>query len=427
MSIEQYDLPLNTDKNTSDWKILQYIKPKSIVLEFGPAYGRMTKYMKKILGCEVYIAEIDPEAYQKAIKYAKEGVCGNILSFLWTEKFKGILFDYIIFADVLEHLLNPIDVLRKSVSLLKEDGSVLVSVPNIAHSTIILNLIINKFEYRNSGLLDNTHIKFFTYFSLIEMLESCLLIPVIEDGVIIVPENTEYNNSYKDIAYNTDVIEYREFANVYQFVFKCIKKDYYLKNKETNPIQRIYDDKSAPSCIIYLDTSSGFNADEYMIVPLNKHENRFEIEIKLKADVKRIRFDPYEGYACIIADLQIITNNGVIEYMYPNGININNVIIFDTVDPQIVIDFNGKSVSLVKITGDIYRYNFENIPLLSKCKCIFEQYIETEELNKALVAERNGLLNSRSWRFSRPLRNAANFIRRHKVLRIIVKSLLSKI
>jgi SAM-dependent methyltransferase len=392
MSIKQYDVPLNTDKNNSDWKILQYIKPKSIVLEFGPAYGRMTKYMKKKLGCEVYIVEIDNEAYQEAIKYAKGGVCGNILNFLWIKKFKGLIFDHIIFADVLEHLLDPIEALGKSVSLLKEDGSVLVSIPNMAHSSIIIDLLKNKLEYKNYGLLDKTHIKFFTYYSLVDMLESCSLIPVIEDGVITIPENTEFKNSYKNITNNTEVIENKIFANVYQFVFKCIKKEYYLKNKDTNPIQKIYDDKSAPSSIIFLDTGSGFNADEYMIIPLNKQENRFEIEINIKTNVKRIRFDPYEGYACIIDDLQIITNNGVIGYTYTNGICINNFIIFDTIDPQIAIDINNKAVSLVKIKGDIYRYNFDDISLLSKCKWIFELYLKIEDINKALAVERDRLV-----------------------------------
>ena len=459
MSIKQYDAPLNTDKNNSDWKIFQYIRPKSVILEFGPAYGRMTKYMKETLDCEVYIVEIDTEAYQEAIKYAQGGVCGNILNFLWLKKFKGILFDYIIFADVLEHLLNPLEALEKSISLLKEDGSILVSVPNMAHSSIIINLIKNKLEYRKSGLLDETHIRFFTYSSLIEMLESCSLIPIIEDGVITAPENTEFKNSYKEFI-NTEVIENREFANVYQFVFKCIKKDYYFKNKDNNSIHKIYDDKTTPSSVVFLDKGSGFTSKYYLIIPLNKIGNRFEIDVNLKINVKGIRFDPYEGYACIISDLQIITDNGVEEYTYINGININNVIVFNTIDPQIAIDFKGKAVSKVKISGNIYRYNFEDISLLSRCKWIFEQYFKIEDVNKIIIAERNslvterdelitirnnlleeknnlinerdnliternGLINSRSWRFTKPLRNLASFVRRHKVLRLFAKGLLS--
>jgi len=188
MSIKQYDAPLSTDDNSSDKKILQHVQPYSTVLEFGPAYGRMTKYMKEILNCKIYIVEIDKDAYEKAIEYASGGVCGNIIDLSWLKEFKGIYFDHIIFADVLEHLLDPCKILNETLSLLKDDGSVLLSVPNIAHSAVIINLIKNNFNYTNTGLLDKTHIRFFTYNSLLEMLETCFLVPVIEDAVIVFPK-----------------------------------------------------------------------------------------------------------------------------------------------------------------------------------------------------------------------------------------------
>jgi hypothetical protein len=55
MSIKQYDVAISIDENTPEMKIMRHIQPNSIVLEFGPAYGRMTKYMKETLDCKVYI------------------------------------------------------------------------------------------------------------------------------------------------------------------------------------------------------------------------------------------------------------------------------------------------------------------------------------------------------------------------------------
>jgi len=149
------------------------------------------------------------------------------------------------------------------------------------------------------------------------------------------------------------------------------------------------------ACVIFIDSGSGFVSDEYMTVPMNKQGNKFDIEINIKTNVKGIRFDPFEGYACVISNMQIITDNGEIEYTYTNGININNVILFDTTDPQVAVYFNDKATSKVRIAGDIYRYNFEEISLLSRCKLIFEQYLKIEDTNKALITERNNLIKER--------------------------------
>ena len=396
MSIKQYDVSLSDNTNTSDWKILHHIQPNSTVLEFGPAYGRMTKYMKETLGCKVYIVEIDPEAYENAMQYAVKGVCGNILDFLWIKEFDGIAFDYIIFADVLEHLLNPAKVLDKSVSFLKEDGSVLLSVPNIAHGAVVIDLINNKFEYRKYGLLDKTHIRFFTYSSLIELLENCSLVPTIEDGVVILPEGTEFKNSYYDLAGSAEIFENREYTNIYQFIFKCIKKRYYAEYKDDIVVQKLHSDAHTSSCNIYFDTGADFNSGEVGAFPLYKRGSRFEVSVSLAAGVKRVRFDPLEGYACIIGNLQIVTDAGTVEYAYTNGMEVEGVIVFDTLDPQIAVDFHGWPVSRVKISGDIYRFNFDDISLLSNCRRIFDQNTRAEHTIQELVTERDSLTAERN-------------------------------
>ena len=70
-------------------------------------------------------------------------------------------FDRIILADVLEHLVDPMEVLRKLSKLLKNDGKFLIDIPNIAHSSIKYNLLKNNFNYTPMGLLDKTHIQIF--------------------------------------------------------------------------------------------------------------------------------------------------------------------------------------------------------------------------------------------------------------------------
>lgn len=74
------------------------------------------------------------------------------------------LFDVIIFADVLEHLKDPWTALGKFISLLKENGFILISIPNIRYYRILLKLIFKgEFVYENDGILDIGHLRFFTF------------------------------------------------------------------------------------------------------------------------------------------------------------------------------------------------------------------------------------------------------------------------
>ncbi len=80
-------------------------------------------------------------------------------------------FDYIILGDVLEHLYDPVGLLKRIMPYLKKDGFILCSIPNIMHMSVIMSLLKGKFEYRDSGILDRTHLRFFTLESIVKMLE----------------------------------------------------------------------------------------------------------------------------------------------------------------------------------------------------------------------------------------------------------------
>ncbi|MCM1126804.1 MAG: class I SAM-dependent methyltransferase [Lachnospiraceae bacterium] len=78
-------------------------------------------------------------------------------------------FDYIIFGDVLEHLRNPEKVIEYCKYFLKPQGKIIASIPNLMHYTILKDLIGGNFTYQDTGLLDRTHIHFFTYYEIVRM------------------------------------------------------------------------------------------------------------------------------------------------------------------------------------------------------------------------------------------------------------------
>ncbi len=82
-------------------------------------------------------------------------------------------FDYVILGDVLEHLYSPDKVLEKIRPYMKKDASLIVSVPNIMNKSVIMSLLKGEFHYEDAGILDRTHIKFFTIKTIIELLEKC--------------------------------------------------------------------------------------------------------------------------------------------------------------------------------------------------------------------------------------------------------------
>jgi 2-polyprenyl-3-methyl-5-hydroxy-6-metoxy-1,4-benzoquinol methylase len=84
----------------------------------------------------------------------------------------GRRFDVIIFADVLEHLAWPIGVLRAYLDFLKDGGSVIVSLPNVGLWSVRLNLLLGRFQYEETGVLDRTHLRFFTRRTAREMIEA---------------------------------------------------------------------------------------------------------------------------------------------------------------------------------------------------------------------------------------------------------------
>ncbi|GHU44653.1 hypothetical protein FACS1894111_12260 [Clostridia bacterium] len=82
-------------------------------------------------------------------------------------------FDYILFGDVLEHLYQPEDTIKRLLPYLKDTGVYLCSIPNIMHFSVLNPLLAGEFEYQDEGILDRTHLRFFTQNSIRNMFERC--------------------------------------------------------------------------------------------------------------------------------------------------------------------------------------------------------------------------------------------------------------
>lgn len=149
--------------------VIDYRKPGIKVLEIGCACGATLLELKTYNpSAEVYGIEICESAAAIAKNFAN--VLADDFEKLERDDFAE-KFDYIVMGDVLEHLLDTDAALQKVRNWLKPGGHFVVCVPNIANISIVMSLLSGCWEYADSGILDKTHIRFFTKKSLQQYLQ----------------------------------------------------------------------------------------------------------------------------------------------------------------------------------------------------------------------------------------------------------------
>lgn len=143
------------------------------VLEVGCAEGATGAGLKKS-GCasEVVGIEMSPEAASIARERLDYVVCGDLEKLTFDEScFTPNSFDYVVCGDVLEHLNNPWLQLKRLFKFLKPGGKIIVSLPNIRYYEVSFPLVFrDDWTYKESGILDSTHLRFFTKKTSVQML-----------------------------------------------------------------------------------------------------------------------------------------------------------------------------------------------------------------------------------------------------------------
>ena len=153
------------------------------VLEIGVGNGSTIDAVRKIRNVAFSAGvELSEKAGEIACAHVDEVVCGNIetmeLPPAWTD------FDVILCLDVLEHLVDPWEVVAKLHTRLKKGGTIVASIPNISYFGVVFPLLFRgKWELKDAGVLDRTHLRFFVRNTIIELLTSSgLKLVAIEGG-----------------------------------------------------------------------------------------------------------------------------------------------------------------------------------------------------------------------------------------------------
>lgn len=202
----------------------EQIRPGSTVLELGPATGYLTRHLKEKLDCVVDCVEYSQAMADKAEPFCRTMVRGDLNELDLPATFAPGSYDYILMADVLEHLFKDAEVLSGCRELLKDDGRLLLSVPNVGHAAVLGELLQGNFPYTEEGLLDTTHVRFYTRSSILELLTEAgygvEAVGLVEKR----PEETEMGNSLAELPRDVErfILQGKD-ALVYQFVIAATK------------------------------------------------------------------------------------------------------------------------------------------------------------------------------------------------------------
>ncbi len=140
------------------------------VLDVGCGAGNFGAGLKEKFNCEVWGIDISEESVREAQSKLDKAFCGSVTEKL--AEFPDGYFDAIYFNDVLEHLVDPYSLLRDIARKLSPTGVVIASIPNIRHFRTLYKLVVNKdWDYEESGILDRTHLRFFTKNSMLKMFK----------------------------------------------------------------------------------------------------------------------------------------------------------------------------------------------------------------------------------------------------------------
>ena len=400
-----YDLIPGT---TNEWAYHQ-IENGSTILEIGSSNGNLISHLVKEKNCIADIVEYNEEAGMQARQFARMAMIGNIYGDVegdeWKKKIKGNLYDYIIMLDVLEHLQKPQDVINFLKNLLKDEGKLILSIPNIAHNAVIIDLLNNKFEYTEVGLLDNTHVHFFTYNSAKYMLNKAGFYITFQDVRQVEVSETELTAKYDDVPRNVSAfLKTREMGTAYQFLFcaskKAVDKPATLSYEVTYPYEIVV-----------------FREDKVLMKKNINPKNKQSITVDLTEGITAIRIDPLNR-TCIIKDWSLIGYNFdgdevLLQSLDTTGNTIGDITIFYDDDPQIYavwrkeivkcvfycefVSYDDEGLYEARSTREYVRALNEDVKTLKLLKDNLQQ--ENVDLVHSLNDERNNFIHEQcKWR-----------------------------
>lgn len=222
-----YDYDVELDGDTAPARVVRMVGQNRRVLEVGAGPGSITRHLHGYGGCTITGVELDAEAIKLLSPYCNKVYQANLNDPDWPQLLSAEEgFDVVVAADVLEHLYDPWATLEVMKRFINEDGCLVISLPHVGHSAIAACLIGEDFEYRDWGLLDRTHIRFFGIKNIQDLFENAGLKIIHAEFVVVSPEDTEFSGQWTKLTAGVQhALGTNRFGSVYQVVIKAVPEN----------------------------------------------------------------------------------------------------------------------------------------------------------------------------------------------------------
>lgn len=219
-----YEYAVDPQSNTAGAHVLQFVGTQKRVLEIGCGPGSITKILAMHQKCQIVGMEIDADAIKKVEPFCEAVIRADLNDPAWPNLLESRApFDVVVAADVLEHLYDPWETLKRMTTLIGADGYLVLSLPHVGHAAVVSCLLNGNFQYREWGLLDKTHIRFFGLQNIQDLCAQANLKIIDAKYVIKPPEETEFAESWFKLPGELQrAIKRVSHTNIYQVVIKIV-------------------------------------------------------------------------------------------------------------------------------------------------------------------------------------------------------------
>lgn len=197
------------------------------ILELGAGSGAQTRFLAKDGKNHVVAADIHSSSVEKLRRFTPHAFQVDLNVRSWPELFRQDgPYDAIIAADVLEHLYDPWSTLATMKTLLVPGGEIILSLPYVGNAAILGLIGDDDFHYREEGLLDKTHIRFFGLKNIVQLHEGAGLKIVDARFVLRPPQTTEFHQHWNGLRKHVRVaLNSNPRSNIYQVVTKARRSE----------------------------------------------------------------------------------------------------------------------------------------------------------------------------------------------------------
>ena len=299
--------PLDPNAEDSLAKIARRIPHDSTVLDVGCAVGVLGQYLTEQQNCSVDGIEGNVEAAKIARPFYRRIMVTDLESADLRQLMEGARYDRIVCADVLEHLRDPGQVLQRLKDHLTPDGKILISIPNIGHIGVFLELLSGDFRYREEGLLDRTHLRFFTRRSFLYLLAENGFAGQVVDRTIVDLQYSEFSTIPMEIISPSLLREMQDWDDsiTYQFIVEAYPQELGENVTPIFPLDKAVSHGPRFACQVFWHSNDELFTEtrsERILLPIGLDRQRVSFTFP-KGLVQALRFDPsdWKGFLRLYA------------------------------------------------------------------------------------------------------------------------------